>query len=305
MFTSQSEARVAIIVASKGRSDVLQGLVPFINRQTLKPAKLVFAVTSPADADFDLETLLDPAISGEVVISAAGACKQRNRALDRLGDDIDFCVFYDDDFYPSRHALSELVRGFEFHEDVDGITGTLVADGINGPGLSPQEAAAMLSDWDTAFHPDAHAPPRIVRDTLGLYGCNMAIRSRAAHGLRFDEVLPAYGWQEDVDFGARLPGRCVQIENFTGVHLGTKAGRESRGELLGYSQVVNLHYLWRKGTITAGHALNLVLRNMVANHVKALRPEPWIDRAGRMRGNWRGLCDVLLGRAAPGRIDSL
>lgn len=158
MFTSQSEARVAIIVASKGRSDVLQGLVPFINRQTLKPAKLVFAVTSPADADFDLETLLDPAISGEVIISAAGACKQRNRALDRLGDDIDFCVFYDDDFYPSRHALSELVRGFGFHEDVDGITGTLVADGINGPGLSPQEAATMLSDWDTAFDPDPQAP---------------------------------------------------------------------------------------------------------------------------------------------------
>lgn len=68
---------------------------------------------------------------------------------------------------------------------------------------------------------------------------------------------------------------------------------------------MNLHYLWRKGTVTAGHALNLVLRNVVANHVKALRPEPWIDRAGRMRGNWRGLCDVLLGRATPGRIDLL
>ena len=44
------------------------------------------------------------------------------------------------------------------------------------------------------------------------------------------------------------------------------------------------------------------LRNMAANHARALRPEPWIDRAGRMRGNWRGLGDILAGRADPERI---
>ncbi|MFN3209550.1 MAG: glycosyltransferase family 2 protein [Roseovarius sp.] len=300
-----SEPRIAVLVASKGRSDLLQALIPYINRQTLKPAQLILSVTCLADADFNLSDLLAPDIPGEVIVGAAGACKQRNAALDRLAGDIDYFVFYDDDFYPSCHALAELARAFDSHDDVDGITGSLIADGINGPGISPQDAARMLSDWDAAFRPDPEATSRIVRDTLGLYGCNMAVRRSAARALRFDECLPAYSWQEDVDFGARLPGRCVEIETFTGVHMGTKTGRETRGEMLGYSQVVNMHYLWKKGTVTAGHALNLVSRNLIANHLKALRPEPWVDRAGRLRGNWCGLYDVMVGRADPGRIDSL
>ncbi len=273
-----------------------------MNAQTLRPASLTLAVTEPADADFDLDALLAPGITGEVIYAPPGICRQRNAALHRVGPDIDHVVFWDDDFYPSRHALEGVALGFAWYPDVAGITGDLIADGIKSPGIAPEDARAMLDRHDAANTPDPARAPRITRDTFGLYGCNMAVRASAMDGLRFDEKLPVYGWQEDVDFACQLPGRRVEMETFTGVHLGTKGGRDTSGERLGYSQIANPHYLWRKGTLTFGFAAHLVLRNVLANTVRSLRPEPWIDRRARLRGNWIGLRDVVFGRANPERI---
>jgi hypothetical protein len=37
----------------------------------------------------------------------------------------------------------------------------------------------------------------------------MAFRYQAIDGERFDENLPLYGWQEDVDFAAALPAMAL------------------------------------------------------------------------------------------------
>lgn len=297
-----TSARVAVIVVSKGRSDVLRDMIPYLNAQTLRPVTFTLAVTEPADADFDLSEELHPQIAGELILSPPGSCRQRNAALDRIGADIDYVVFWDDDFYPSRHALAAVAHGFARYPDVDGITGDLIADGIGSSGIPQAEARSMLAAWDNSRRPEDTAAPRITRDTFGLYGCNMAYRRDRVTDLRFDERLPLYGWQEDVDFASQLPGRRVEMTEFTGVHLGTKTGREINGERLGYSQVVNPHYLWRKGTLSAGFSGRLVAGNIAANLVKSLRPEPWIDRKGRLYGNLVGLRDILFGRANPEQI---
>ncbi|MDF0602096.1 family 2 glycosyl transferase [Psychromarinibacter sp. C21-152] len=299
---SSASARIAVLVASKGRSDILRDMIPWLNAQTLLPVSVTLAVTEPADADFDLAALLDPRIASEVILSPPGSCRQRNAALDRVGPDIDYVVFWDDDFFPSRHALAALAEGFARFPDVDGITGDLIADGIGTPGIPQAEARRLLDDWDAARRDGARPAPRITGDTFGLYGCNMAYRRARVATLRFDERLPLYGWQEDVDFARQLPGRRVEMTEFTGVHLGTKSGRETSGERLGYSQVVNPYYLWRKGTLSAGFSARLVLRNLLANAARSLKPEPWVDRKGRLRGNWIGLRAVLVGRANPEHI---
>jgi hypothetical protein len=36
--------------------------------------------------------------------------------------------------------------------------------------------------------------------------------------------------------------------------------------------------------------------------MRALRPEPWVDRRGRARGNWLAMFDLLRGRVVPERI---
>jgi hypothetical protein len=68
---------------------------------------------------------------------------------------------------------------------------------------------------------------------------------------------------------------------------------------LGFSQIVNPLYLVRKGTMRRSHAAKLIARNLLANHAKALAPESHVDRAGRVRGNWRALAQVLRGRIEP------
>ena len=41
---------------------------------------------------------------------------------------------------------------------------------------------------------------------------------------------------------------------------------------------------------------------ILANAAKSISPEPWVDRAGRLRGNLLALADILMGRSHPGRV---
>ena len=142
----------------------------------------------------------------------------------------------------------------------------------------------------------------------GTYGCNMAFRVVAVreHAIRFDENLPYYSWQEDNDFSRRLGrhGAILRLGAARGVHLGHKGGKTS-GVRLGYSQVANFVYLMRKGSVPGGVAVRHILRNLAANLLHAARPEPWVDRRGRLRGNILALADLLRGRCDPRRITSL
>jgi hypothetical protein len=134
----------------------------------------------------------------------------------------------------------------------------------------------------------------------------MAFRAGDIGAERFDERLPLYGWQEDVDFAMRVArGRAIgRTDGFHGVHQGIKRGRTS-GRRFGYSQIVNPAYLYRKGSMSRKKMLNLAVRNFIANHVRALRPEPWVDRRGRIVGNWLALLDLARGRVEPERVLAL
>jgi hypothetical protein len=63
--------------------------------------------------------------------------------------------------------------------------------------------------------------------------------------------------------------------------------------------------LYRKGTFALGKAINLMNRNLAANLVKSLSPEPYVDRVGRLSGNLRALTDLALGRLDPERAPLL
>jgi len=289
--------RVAVIIASTGRPECLANVLGDLRRQTMAPARIILSVTGDRD-------LPPPHLRGgaEVVLARRGLPAQRNAGLDHLAGEADVVVFYDDDFVPSRNALAGIGRLFADYPAIVGATGVVLADGIKTPGIAYTRAETIVAAHDGK---GAH-PPALIEDVPDLYGCNMAYRLSALEGLRFDERLKLYGWQEDVDFAVQVArrGRTVRTDAFVGVHLGTKAGRTS-GVRLGYSQVHNPLYLWRKGTMPRAKALRLMLRNLASNHARSLWPEPWVDRIGRVRGNWLGLADVLRGRLTPERIEDL
>jgi GT2 family glycosyltransferase len=292
-------ASVSIVVASLDRPESLAGLLEDLARQTEPAERVILSVTKAADLPEDLvesETV-------RILIGPKGSCSQRNTALDSLGEDTDIVLFCDDDYVPSRFVVERVRAFFAANSGVVGASGRLIADGINGPGIALDEARAMLASHDAGPTPGL-AP---IKDRYGLYGCNMAFRRAAIEDIRFDERLPLYGWQEDIDFAARVRqrgGRLVSTHAFAGVHCGVKRGRSS-GVRLGYSQIVNPIYLARKGTMRPRYAMRLAAQQFVANHARALRPEPWVDRLGRVRGNWLGLVDLMLGRVTPERIIQL
>jgi hypothetical protein len=54
--------------------------------------------------------------------------------------------------------------------------------------------------------------------------------------------------------------------------------------------------------MTWRHAVKLIWRNLAANLLRSIYPEPWIDRKGRLKGNCLAILDIAIGRSSPGRI---
>ncbi|WP_211875330.1 glycosyltransferase family 2 protein [Plastoroseomonas arctica] len=263
--------------------------------------------TRPADAviicpahpdDFDERAAASIGLPITAIRSRPGSCAQRNAILDRSSE-FNLVVFFDDDFLPANTFLAECERLFAEAPDIVVATGRVLVDGIHGPGLSVAEGRAILERDDGS---DAEAPPTAIYNA---YGCNMAFRMAAidANATRFDEAMPLYAWQEDVDFCRRLAplGRIVRSPALRGVHLGSKRGRSS-GIRFGYSQIANPLYLVRKGSVHRSWALRLMLRNLAANMAGSLRPPALVDRRGRLRGNLIAFRDLLRRRMAPDRI---
>jgi len=294
----QKELSVAVVVASLGRPELVEQMMNLMSAQTCAPDLLLFSVVS----DADIPASFHDSATIRAIRAPKGLCAQRNAAIEYLGGEYDIILFYDDDFIPAKTSIANVRAFFAAHDDVVGATGNVIADGINSRGISLQQAAQILAEHER----NDFTPNCIVSSLFGLYGCNMAYRSNAIGESRFDERLKLYAWQEDIDFAASLQGRgrIVKTFAFAGVHQGVKSGRTS-GVRLGYSQVINPAYLARKGTMRGLFAAKLIIRNVFANHFKAFRPEPWVDRAGRVKGNWIGLFDLLRGRLTPERIEAL
>ena len=289
---------IVVAIATTGRDEITQKTLAHLASLTDPPKHVVLSIASPED--FTKDAMPSPPFELDVILSPKGSSAQRNSAL-RSYSDCDLMLFIDDDFLISPNYLTNLVRLFRNHEDVVMATGLVLADGIRGPGLSHSEGLAALS----SAH---HRKQSGVHDVYSAYGCNMVLRVSTAvsHDLYFDEALPLYGWLEDMDLSRRMAqhGRVVRDMSLEGVHLGTKIGR-SNGLQLGYSQIANPLYLIGKKTMRRRRALKLISKNITANLTRSLFPEPWINRRGRLQGNFRAFKDIILGRCSPSRILNL
>jgi hypothetical protein len=288
--------KMAVGIATAGRTAILNCAIDLVARQSRTPDMLVVCPATTRDLDESLVVALPFATA--VRIGKRGLTAQRNQILSAVHD-CDVIVFFDDDFFPQLNYLQEVERIFLENSDVVAVTGRPIQDGINGPGLDAEFALGLISA-DGAKRQD-----QVLAPTYGTYGCNMAFRMDPIrqYNLSFDENLPLYGWQEDIDFSRQLAasGRIVDATVLQGVHLGTKSGRTS-GVRFGYSQIANPVYLIRKGTMSRSFAWPLMWRNVLANLGRSLRPEPWIDRRGRLRGNYLAFRDLLTGHISPQRI---
>jgi glycosyltransferase involved in cell wall biosynthesis/GT2 family glycosyltransferase len=288
--------KIAVAIATLGRPAIVTATLSYLLRtQSLTPAAVIVSCVAREDAGdaANLPTVI-------VVTGRPGLPAQRNAALEALPPGIDIVVFFDDDFVAEANWLAVAARTFRDEPQVVAFTGRILDDGIKGPGLSFDEAVRIVETVD-------HRSPWSRIEPYSPYGCNMAFRRSAVGDLKFDERLVLYGWLEDRDFGGALAkrgGSLIKSAHACGVHMGVKSGRVA-GDRLGYSQVVNPIYLLRKGTMSLGQVALHLFRNISSNVAHAASPEPFIDRRGRLRGNLRGLADVLRGRVEPDRAAAI
>jgi GT2 family glycosyltransferase len=140
--------------------------------------------------------------------------------------------------------------------------------------------------------------------TRVLYGCNFAFRVSADPTIVFDSRLPLYSWLEDHDFARRLmrSGKLAKVDDCVIVHRGASSGGRQAHRRLGYSQMMNPIYLWRKGSFPLWLAAWEIFRPTAMNVARSIggSQAPW--RRERLAANWMALGDALRGRVTPERI---
>ncbi len=290
---------LAVGIPTRGRAAILAETLADLKLQTRPPDRVFVAYFEPSDVADAPERFPDVRfIRGT---GPGGSCSQRNCLLEAFGSDFDLIFIQDDDFFAQRDYLDRAVEVFRRDPSVVGLTGKILHNGATGPGYTVEFARSVLGAISSVPTYDQQPPG----PTFNTDGCNMAFRLPAIqeHGVRFDEQMPGYGWYEDIDFSRRLLpyGSLVLVPGTQGIHLGAKVGKTS-GKRFGYSQVANPIYLAHKGIFRWPDALNRIGRNLVANVAHSVKPEPYIDRHGRLRGNFLGFRDLLRGRLHPGRI---
>jgi GT2 family glycosyltransferase len=303
---------IAVIVASLSRPEVVGRLVRELEKQTRLPDQLVLSVCEHSDLPPHLSDAgWAPKFPMKILFGKRGLTVQRNHGLEFLLDDPemaanrpDIVVFFDDDFVMRNDWLECVEREMANNPHVVGYTGLVLADGAPLAGYSADDGLEILA-VGTPILPTTDWRMRS-GETEALYGCNMAVRASTIRDVRFDEALIMYGWLEDHDFSIRL-GRHGTLQRsplLYGVHLGWKSGRGS-GTMMGYSQIANPIYLYKKRILSLGGATKYVFRNFSANVVKSVKPERFTDRRGRLFGNMLAFRDLLLNRISPSRISEL
>lgn len=297
-------SKAFVIVATKGRAKETYILLNHLAAQTY-PIKKIVVVGSEQSDIVGLEN--HPLFSTQKLViktSPVGSCIQRNHGLDQITDDVKdiapenwFVIFFDDDFRLVANWVENCADLFARDSTVVGMTGRVLADGVHGTGLSENEAQEILANNLADLTQADYA------ETTGLYGCNMAFRGSFANKARFDENLPLYGWQEDIDYSTRAArdGKIVYAPSCVGVHMGVSNGRTS-GVRFGYSQIANPIYLYKKGTMTYKKMMTLMSRNVGANVIRTILMNRKKDFSGRLYGNILALIDLLRKNCHPKNV---
>jgi GT2 family glycosyltransferase len=286
-----------VVIATKGRPAHALTVVHYLQRQTRPPACIVIVGT--CDDDLPSYDGTSSAVVVESIVSPrTGLACQRNVGLEYLDASGNFkgggalVAFFDDDFIPADDWLERAAAAFEGDPALAGLTGHVLADGVNGAEIALAEAGLYLSgDRAPAPHWSAVQRPKRVES---LYGCNMAFRGDVAATCRFDEALPLYAWQEDCDFSgqAQRYGETRIVPACRGVHLGVKSGRIN-GLRMGYSQIANPIRIAGRRNMPPLRAARFVFRALAANMIRSAEGRRTPDYPGRLRGNLLALADLV------------
>ncbi|MFZ2260475.1 MAG: glycosyltransferase [Luteococcus japonicus] len=288
---------IAVVIPTVDRPDALRRALTAIRGQSQQAQ--VILVCPPDASRLPEDVRSDSRIA--VVDGVKGLTRQRNLAVASIPESIDYIAFFDDDAVPRSDYLEKAAVVLDANPDIVGVTGAVVRDGAQERvELSADEMSAAL-DASWADDRDGFEP------VTGLYGCNMMIRADVVRATLFDERLPLYGWLEDLDFSRRAmtKGRLVKAHGVVTVHQGSSSGGRKQHRRLGYSQICNPVYLWRKGSLEPKDLAVLVGKPVLSSLRGSIIGDERPERRERLKGMGLALGDLVRGRFTPERITEL
>ena len=291
-----SNTRLAVVLASAGRPTLLAEVLRSCSAQTCVGYLGVVSVPDESSLPQDRALLA----GWRVVTGTRGLAAQRNAALDVI-DDAEIVAFFDDDAVLRPDYLHNAVTFLEQHPEMVALTGRVLLDGATTGEVSADEAAGALATSA------AGAPAESWRRTRELYGCNFVVRATVADRERFDDRLPLYSWLEDHDFARRCMrrGQLAKVDDCVIVHRAAASGGRQAHRRLGYSQLMNPIYLFRKGSFPLWLAAWEIFRPVAKNLLYAVAGSSRSWRRERLKGNLTAAGDVIRGRFTPERIRHL
>ena len=295
-------ASISIVIASKGRPELVYQTVESLQRQTLKPQQIIIVVPTAEDLPRN-----EWGYSVQYIVGPHGSALQRNKGIQSIPDSVAYVGCFDDDFELKGDYLQQAVAFLNANTAIIAISGQLLANG----GVTREEAEELIA------HCKPDGSPRGRFFSKGkhhiLHGCNMVIRRPVLNYELFDENLPFYSYGEDYDLSIRLEryGLVGRFDGCIGVHLQTPGGRV-REELRGYSFVANNWYFLTKGvthlpffiawtrfwSMSVGMSIAISVWNILGRDQR-------LDWGARLRGHLLALKDICLGRCHPARIKEL
>ena len=293
---------ISIVIASRGRPDVLSETIESLYRQTFKPEKIIVVV--PATEDLCRNQWGDDV---QYIVGPHGLTLQRNKGIEPIPNTVKYVGCFDDDFELKADYLEQAVAFMNVNVSVMGISGRLLADGD----ISRQEAKKLIANYKLGESPRGRFFSRGKHHIL--YGCNMIIRRGVLNYETFDENLPFYSYGEDYDLSMRLQryGLIGKFDGCIGVHLATPGGRV-REVLRGYSFIANNWYFLRKGVTHLPllmawirFVLICVGKSIVISLWNLLKGDRSLDWSGRLKGHLLAVKDIFAGRCHPERIKEL
>jgi glycosyltransferase involved in cell wall biosynthesis len=290
--------KTCVVISSLNRARILHETVLSLQKQTVRPAGIILSLCDPASVL--PETARPPLV--RVVMGAQGLTAQRNNGARVTPAGTEYVLFLDDDTELARNYLESMEELLDRRRDIVVASGVSAADGLRiARPLEREEAEAATRE---------HRCGNGTEPAEGAYGCNMFVRLSILQQVEFDEGLPKEGWLEDFDFSVRCKRHGLVVWNLETcvAHLGVQRMARERGCPVGYSQIANSYYLWRKDVIPS-------FRKLLASFwLPALRVSvqgafygrpPWnviFDYPGRLRGNLLALADAARFRLTPSGI---
>ena len=284
---------IAVIIASANRPNLLAEALQTCAGQVGVAYQGVVSVPDEDSLPKDRALLA----GWQVVMGTRGAAVQRNAALNQL-EGVDVVAFFDDDALPRTDYLATALAFFERHPEVVALTGRVLLDGAaKGEIPTAQAVDALAASAE-------EEPSGRWRRTRELYGCNLVVRAEIAVSERFDERLPLYSWLEDHDFARRCMrrGKLARVDDCVIVHRGAASGGRQAHRRLGYSQLMNPIYLFRKGSFPLWLAIWEIFRPVAKNLLYAVAGSSKRWRRERLDGNLTAAADAVRGRFTPERI---